>query len=56
VTLQDVFVYEKTGVTPDGRVKGRFVPTGIRPKFCDRLRASGIDLPQATFDTVVEIN
>jgi pilus assembly protein CpaF len=56
VTLQDVFVFEKTGLLSDGRVKGRFLPTGIRPKLCERLRASGIDLPAATFDTVVEIN
>jgi len=56
VTLQDVFVFEKAGLAADGHVKGRFLPTGIRPKLCDRLRSSGIDLPASTFDTVVEIN
>jgi pilus assembly protein CpaF len=56
VTLQDVFIFEKTGLTADYRVKGRFRPTGIRPKFYERLRASGIELPASIFQTVVEIN
>jgi pilus assembly protein CpaF len=56
VTLQDVFLFEKTGLTADNRVKGRFHPTGIRPKFSERLQASGILLPASIFETVVEIN
>jgi pilus assembly protein CpaF len=55
VTTQDIFVFEKTGVAQDGRVTGRFRPTGIRPKFYDRLRAAGIQLPPSIFQTVVEI-
>jgi pilus assembly protein CpaF len=55
VTTQDIFVFEKTGVTEDGRVTGRFRPTGIRPKFYDRLRAAGIQLPASIFQTMVEI-
>ncbi|HUQ93163.1 MAG TPA: CpaF family protein, partial [Bryobacteraceae bacterium] len=35
VTTQDIFVFEKTGIGPHGRVQGRFRPTGVRPKFCD---------------------
>jgi pilus assembly protein CpaF len=56
VTLQDIFVFEKTGLTSDLRVRGRFRPTGIRPKFAERLHASGIDLPASLFRTIVEIN
>ena len=56
VTLQDIFVFERTGLTADYRVKGRFKPTGIRPKFYERLKASGIELPASLFQTVVEIN
>jgi pilus assembly protein CpaF len=56
VTLQDIFVFEKTGLTEDLRVKGRFRPTGIRPKFYERLRACGIELATSVFQTVVEIN
>jgi pilus assembly protein CpaF len=55
VTLQDIFVFEKTGLTKDLRVKGKFRPTGIRPKFGERLKASGIELPASIFQTVVEI-
>jgi pilus assembly protein CpaF len=55
VTTQDIFVFEKLGVGENGRVKGRFRATGIRPKFNDRLVASGINLPPSTFQTVVEI-
>jgi len=53
--MQDVFVFEKTGLTEAGRVTGRFRATGIRPKFYDRLRASGITIPASVFQTIVEI-
>jgi len=56
ITLQDIFLFEKTGLTGDGRVLGRFRATGIRPKFYDRFKASGITLPTQMFQTVVEIN
>ena len=56
VTLQDIFLFEKTGVAESGRVLGRFRATGIRPKFYDRFKASGINLPPHLFQTVVEIN
>ena len=56
ITLQDVFLFEKTGVAESGRVTGRFRATGIRPKFYDRLRACGITLPTQLFQSVVEIN
>src|SRR5512146_157490 len=55
VTLQDIFLFEKTGLGENGRVTGRFRATGIRPKFYDRLRACGIQLPASLFQTVVEI-
>jgi pilus assembly protein CpaF len=56
VTMQDIFVFEKTGITEGGRVTGRFRATGIRPKFYDRLRAAGIQLPPSVFQQVVEIS
>jgi pilus assembly protein CpaF len=55
ITLQDVFLFEKTGVSEDGRVTGRFRATGIRPRFYERIKASGIQLPASVFQTVVEI-
>jgi pilus assembly protein CpaF len=55
VTTQDIFVFERSGLTTEGRVTGRFRPTGIRPKFYERLRASGIQLAPSVFQTVVEV-
>jgi pilus assembly protein CpaF len=55
VTTQDIFVFERTGLTSDGRVTGRFRPTGIRPKFYERLRSSGIQLAPSVFQTIVEV-
>jgi len=55
VTLQDLFVFEKRGMSPEGRVLGRFAATGIRPKFYEKLLAAGIRLSPDLFDEVVEI-
>jgi pilus assembly protein CpaF len=55
VTLQDIFVLEKRGVSPDGKVLGRFAATGIRPKFYEKLLAAGIQLRADLFDEVVEL-
>src|SRR4249919_3398287 len=56
ITLQDIFLFEKTGISESGKVMGRFRATGIRPKFYERLKQSGIVLPTQMFQTVVEIN
>ena len=50
VSMQDVFVFEKQGVSPDGRVLGAFTATGIRPKFAEKLKASGIPVPSSWFE------
>jgi len=50
VSMQDVFVFEKQGISPDGRVLGTFTATGIRPKFAEKLKASGISVPAAFFE------
>ena len=55
VTMQDIFVFERTGLAEGGRVTGRFRATGIRPKFYDRLRASGTQIPASVFQSVVEV-
>ena len=55
VTLQDLFVFEKRGLDPDGKVVGRFAATGIRPKFYEKLLAAGIRLRPDLFDEVVEV-
>ncbi len=50
VTMQDIFMYKKMGIGENGEVLGRFMPTGIRPKFAERLVTSGIQLPAAMFE------
>jgi pilus assembly protein CpaF len=49
ITMQEIFAFERQGMDEDERVLGRFRATGIRPRFTDRLRAYGIDLPQLLF-------
>jgi pilus assembly protein CpaF len=55
VTTQDIFTFEKLGIDEQGRVRGRFRPTGIRPKCAERLEACGIKLPGAMFQKIVEV-
>jgi pilus assembly protein CpaF len=55
ITMQDIFVFEKTGLNAEGKVTGRFRATGIRPKCWERLRGSGIMLPPDMFDGVTEV-
>jgi pilus assembly protein CpaF len=55
ITMQDIFVFEKMGVTQDGKVMGRFRATGVRPKCAERLRAAGIHLPPDMFEGVTEV-
>jgi pilus assembly protein CpaF len=50
VSMQDIFVFRKRGILDSGEVSGEFVPTGIRPKFAEKLEVSGIHLPIAMFD------
>jgi pilus assembly protein CpaF len=50
ITMQEIFCFEQTGVTPDGSVIGYFHATGIRPHFADKLRARGVPLADYLFD------
>ena len=56
VELQEVFAFERTGLTDSGKVQGRFKATGVIPKILERLRVSGIQLPPAIFEEVVPVN
>jgi pilus assembly protein CpaF len=55
ITMQEIFCFEKLGVTQEGKVIGRFRATGVRPKVCERLKASGIHLPPDMFEGVTEV-
>ncbi|NLC70386.1 MAG: CpaF family protein [Desulfuromonadaceae bacterium] len=49
ITLQDIFIFEKQGIDENGKVLGRFRPTGIRPKFAEKLELAGIPVPHRLF-------
>ena len=49
ITLQDIFVFEQTGCDENGKMLGKIKPTGIRPKFLEKLSANGINLPNEIF-------
>src|ERR1700691_4984058 len=51
VSMQDIFVFRKRGIRDNGEVLGDFVPTGIRPKFAEKLLFSGIQLPIPMFES-----
>ncbi len=50
VNMQEIFTFRRKGVDRDGRIRGHFCATGVRPKFCERLQAFGITLPEMLFD------
>lgn len=49
IVLQDIFTFKQDGVSTEGKIVGRLVPTGVRPKFYDRLETSGIHIPASVF-------
>jgi pilus assembly protein CpaF len=55
ITMQDLFVFERTGTGTDGKVTGRFRATGIRPKASERMAASGVELPMSLFEHSLNI-
>jgi pilus assembly protein CpaF len=55
ITMQEIFLFEKLGVSQEGKVIGRFRATGVRPKVGERLRAAGIHLPADMFEGAVEV-
>jgi pilus assembly protein CpaF len=55
ITMQEIFCFEKLGLSQDGKVIGRFRATGVRPKACERLKASGVHLPADMFEGVTEV-
>ncbi|WP_409252340.1 CpaF family protein [Bacillus sp. SCS-153A] len=49
IVLQDIFTYKQMGVSDDGKIIGKLMPTGVRPKFYEQLEASGIHIPATVF-------
>ena len=55
ISMTDVFMFEKQGLGPNGKVRGRFYSTGIMPRFSEKLIAAGIPMPISIRDHSVEI-
>jgi pilus assembly protein CpaF len=56
ITMQDIFTFIRRGVGGNGKVLGAFRPSGIRPKFMEKLRIAGLILPQELFEQVTEVS
>ncbi|HEX8634578.1 MAG TPA: CpaF family protein [Pyrinomonadaceae bacterium] len=50
ITMQEIFMFERKGIDKDGHVVGRFRPTGVRPRFAERLKVYGMQLPRVFFE------
>lgn len=50
ISMQDIFVFERHGIDEEGRILGRYVATGVRPRFADRCRLFGVHLPDNIFN------
>jgi pilus assembly protein CpaF len=55
ISMHEIFTFQKKGIA-NGKVVGVFQPTGIRPRFMEQLRVSGILLPNDLFDRAMEVN
>jgi len=55
VSMQDIFLFERKGLGPNGEVKGRFFATGVVPKFAEKLQAAGMPLPKGLTEHSVDI-
>jgi pilus assembly protein CpaF len=55
ITMQDIFSFEKVGLSQEGKVIGRFRATGVRPKACERLKTAGVHLAADMFEGVTEV-
>jgi pilus assembly protein CpaF len=55
ITMQDIFTFVRKGIEPDGKVVGVFRPSGLRPKFMERLRVAGLILSQELFERSMEV-
>jgi len=56
VQMQEIFAFERVGVTDAGKVQGHFRATGVSPRILERLRVSGIQVPHQIFEEAVSVN
>jgi pilus assembly protein CpaF len=55
ITMQDIFVFDRRGIDENGKVRGAFRATGVRPQFAERLANAGTRLRPALFESKTEI-
>ena len=55
ISMQEIFSFQRKGIGPNGKVLGTFRPSNIRPKFLDRLRVAGIEIPRTMFENSLEV-
>jgi len=49
IVMQDLFAFEREGISEEGKVKGRFIATGVQPRFMQKMKAAGIEISQSVF-------
>jgi pilus assembly protein CpaF len=55
ISMQEIFTFARKGIGPNGKVIGTFKPSGIRPKFLEKLRVAGVSLAAELFETSMEV-
>jgi len=55
IAMQDIFSFDRTGIDENGKVRGAFRATGLRPKFAERLATAGARLRPALFESKAEV-
>ncbi len=55
VSMQDIFSFDRSGIDANGKVRGVFRATGVRPKFSERLATAGTRLRATLFDSKAEV-
>ena len=56
IEVDDIFVFERRGISDGGKVQGRFRATGVKPRVLDRLRITGVHLDHGVFDAAMDVN
>ena len=50
ITMQEIFSFQQTGIDSEGKIRGRFIFRGVRPRFLDRFKVAGIPVPNTVLD------
>ncbi len=56
VNMQEIFTFRRSGVDAEGRVRGHFCATGVRPHFSERMQAFGLSIPDRLYEPSVRFD